>query len=337
MKKFLVFFVVIFGIVGGAMAGREGTQTDKKGGSGSCILRPDNPNDDSPYAVYFKTGEHQVSNECRSYFDSVKNDLNKLWTDGNVAYFVVVAGADGGGDENGYDNDTLSTKRYNYVITEKIVPDGAKFEREGWVTGSATSNAFGKNVRNPEYRSVFIYPVRARNECTNQIKDGIANSLELLEKAQKKYPESENIKKLITNYEEAKQICDKNLKLEKNEAQRLTALLTDVLIQEVSSKYNINLESYDLTLNTEISGYYSRLSEIRDSFKLNVWRDAEGNFNTARLASDSIAGVVLGTVGGVVTAHLVKKNQLKKGFEDIQCHIGGQSVADYGDGFVVGR
>jgi hypothetical protein len=267
----------------------------------------------------------------------VKNDLNKLWTDGNVAYFVVVASADGGGDQNGYANDTLSTRRYNYVIENEIVPRGAKIERKGWVAGSATSNAFGESVRNPEYRSVFIYPVWARNECTSQIKEGIANSLELLKKAQKKHPESENIKKLITNYEEAKRICDKNVKLEKNEAQRLTALLTDVLIQEVSSEYNINLESYDLTLNTEISGYYSRLSEIRDTFKLNVWRDAEGNFNTARLASDSIAGVVLGTVGGVVTAHLVKKNQLKKGFEDIQCHIGGQSVADYGDGFVVGR
>ena len=63
----------------------------------------------------------------------------------------------------------------------------------------------------------------------------------------------------------------------------------------------------------------------------NVWRDADGNFNTARLASDSIAGVVLGTAGGIITANVVKKNQLKKGFEDIKCAIAGQNVASFGD------
>jgi hypothetical protein len=71
--------------------------------------------------------------------------------------------------------------------------------------------------------------------------------------------------------------------------------------------------------------------------KVNVWRDAEGKFNTARLASDSIAGVVLGTVGGIVTANVVKKSQIKQGFEDMKCSIGGQSVADFGDSFTVGR
>lgn len=337
MKKFLVFFVVVFGIVGGAMAGYEGTQSDSKGGNGSCIFRPNNANEDAPYAVYFKTGEYTVSSECGGYFDKVKNDLKKLWQDGNVAYFVVVASADGQGDQNGFDNGTLSTQRYNYVITNGIVPNGAKIDRQGWVSGSVSSNAFGDSVKNPEYRSVYIYPVWARPECTNEIKKGIEDNLKLLQEAGKKYPESENIKKLIGNYTEAQQICNRGPRLGKQDSERLAFLLKDVLIQEVSSEYNINLESYDLTLNTKISGYYSELHKIIDTLKLNVWRDADGNFNTARLASDSIAGVVLGTVGGIVTANVVKKNQLKKGFEDIQCYIGGQSVADYGDGFVVGR
>ena len=70
--------------------------------------------------------------------------------------------------------------------------------------------------------------------------------------------------------------------------------------------------------------------------KKTVWRDAEGEFNTARLASDSIAGVVLGTTGALVTSHLVKKKQAEDGFEDIQCTIGGQTVAGWGDEFSVG-
>lgn len=67
-----------------------------------------------------------------------------------------------------------------------------------------------------------------------------------------------------------------------------------------------------------------------------VWKNDNGKFNTARLASDSIAGVVLGTVGGVVTSKVIKKNQIKNGFEDLKCTIGGQNVATYGDEFNVG-
>ena len=78
------------------------------------------------------------------------------------------------------------------------------------------------------------------------------------------------------------------------------------------------------------------LNEVLATLKVTVWKDAQGNFNTARLASDSIAGVVLGTAGGLITSHVVKKNQVKTGFEDIQCTVGGQKVADWGDEFTVG-
>ena len=67
-----------------------------------------------------------------------------------------------------------------------------------------------------------------------------------------------------------------------------------------------------------------------------VWKDAEGNFNTARLASDLTAGVVLGTVGGVVSGVVIKKKQIEKGFDALHCSVGGQTVADWGDIFNVG-
>lgn len=72
------------------------------------------------------------------------------------------------------------------------------------------------------------------------------------------------------------------------------------------------------------------------SEKSSVWKNDDGKFNTARLASDSIAGVVLGTVGGVITSNIIKKNQIENGFEDLKCTIGGQTVASYGDEFTVG-
>ena len=67
-----------------------------------------------------------------------------------------------------------------------------------------------------------------------------------------------------------------------------------------------------------------------------VWKTSEGKFNTTRLASDITAGVVLGTVGGVVTGVVIKKNQVKKGFEALHCTVGGQKVAEWGDEFSVG-
>lgn len=67
-----------------------------------------------------------------------------------------------------------------------------------------------------------------------------------------------------------------------------------------------------------------------------VWKNEDGQFNTARLASDATAGVVLGTVGGIVSAKVIKKKQLEKGYDALNCTIGGQKIADWGDEFQVG-
>lgn len=91
-------------------------------------------------------------------------------------------------------------------------------------------------------------------------------------------------------------------------------------------------------LTERVNDAYSKLTSIHNKFRdeKSVWKDKDGNFNTARLASDSIAGVVLGTTGALVTSHVVKKNQVENGFEDIKCTIGGQNVAQWGDQFRVG-
>ena len=77
-------------------------------------------------------------------------------------------------------------------------------------------------------------------------------------------------------------------------------------------------------------------NKIKSGLKTSVWKDKDGKFNKHRLLSDSIAGVVLGTAGGLITSTVMKKVQVKNGYEDIQCTINGQSVASYGDEFSVG-
>ena len=85
-----------------------------------------------------------------------------------------------------------------------------------------------------------------------------------------------------------------------------------------------------------IEGAISDIDSVVSTLDRSKWKNAEGGFNTSRLLSDSIAGVVLGTAGGLITSHVVKKNQVKGGFEDIQCTVGGQVVAGWGDEFQVG-
>jgi hypothetical protein len=89
--------------------------------------------------------------------------------------------------------------------------------------------------------------------------------------------------------------------------------------------------------NENITNVYNQLMALGIfSEKRDVWIDKEGTFNEARLLSDSLAGVALGTAGGLISSHVIKKSQVKKGFEDIQCVIADKPVANWGDTFGVG-
>ncbi len=87
---------------------------------------------------------------------------------------------------------------------------------------------------------------------------------------------------------------------------------------------------------SRISNSYSELEKLSNGFKVSKWKNEDGKFNGARLVSDSVAGVVLGTAGGLITSSVIKKNQVEDGFEDINCVVGGQVVAGWKDQFNVG-
>ena len=94
----------------------------------------------------------------------------------------------------------------------------------------------------------------------------------------------------------------------------------------------VKLQRVEAAIANAVSKLDSSLSDL----DVSKWKSADGTFNTARLASDTIAGVVLGAAGGLITSHVVKKHQVEEGFEDIKCVIGGQGVAGWGDEFNVG-
>lgn len=107
----------------------------------------------------------------------------------------------------------------------------------------------------------------------------------------------------------------------------------------VVSNVTINSESAKVSNigNTEkVKKIVADLDQKAANFKRSDWKNEDGKFNTSRLISDSVAGVVLGTAGGLITSSVVKKSQVKSGFEDLNCAIGGQVVAGWGDEFLVG-
>ena len=92
------------------------------------------------------------------------------------------------------------------------------------------------------------------------------------------------------------------------------------------------------TVNAELQNAKTKLDSFFRDAEANRsgWKTADGKFNSTRLASDITAGVVLGTVGGVVSGVVIKKKQVEKGFDALHCTVGGQKVADWGDEFSVG-
>jgi hypothetical protein len=115
--------------------------------------------------------------------------------------------------------------------------------------------------------------------------------------------------------------------------------ITDLQKSEILAKREADKKAAELRdILSGISYNKSTLESIAAAHsgeKRSVWKTADGNFNGARLAADSIAGVALGTVGGLVVNNIIKKNQLASGFENISCQVDNTKVADFDDQFQI--
>jgi hypothetical protein len=123
--------------------------------------------------------------------------------------------------------------------------------------------------------------------------------------------------------------CEKFQERYRNDARGIESLFQKLCLDSQNTE-QIPLDAATKRAISNINSFFDMSESNR-----NVWRDEEGQFNTARLASDATAGVVLGTVGGIVSAKVIKKKQLEKGFDVLHCTVGGQKMADYGDTFQV--
>lgn len=92
----------------------------------------------------------------------------------------------------------------------------------------------------------------------------------------------------------------------------------------------------DVPLHSDVQMSMAVLNNFVATADVSVWVTKDGKFNYARLGTDVASGVVMGTVGGLVSNAIIKKNQLEKGMEGYYCAVGSDSVADYGDEFIIG-
>ena len=285
-------------------------------------------------AIYFDTGSATAHDGCADIYKKIVDDLKAKAND--VEQLVFIGSADKQGRENNYDNVTLARNRAEYAI-KLFGGDESLFSLQEYVAGDADAEAFDSPDDNPESRVAKIFVLWKLPMCQEQEIQSIRKMKEDL--ANYKGPANVGpINQAIAKLEGfCKKAGDVLTASEDNEYRSYYAMLGQLLVQALKVDPELPVDHEEVE-RISVSGAYSNLKERIGSLGLTTskWRNREGKFNTARLASDSIAGVVLGTAGGLITSHLVKKNQVKKGFEDIQCTIGGQKVAEWGDEFTVG-
>ena len=151
----------------------------------------------------------------------------------------------------------------------------------------------------------------------------------------------EELKGKIRNYQTPEQVIEWILQNQNIFSEYQLGQIDAIVKKYVDEKFDLieqRLDKKDKQDKAEknIISAMSVLNAFAAGQDASVWRNADGKFNTARLVSDATAGVILGTAGGLISNKLIKKNQVKKGFEGIGCYVGGQAVAEFGDEFTVG-
>ena len=117
-----------------------------------------------------------------------------------------------------------------------------------------------------------------------------------------------------------------------------TTQMQQILSQRAAQSAQQQAATEIANLQSQINRYAGKIQDIEDAHaddKVSVWKNAEGKFNTSRLLSDSIAGVALGTVGGLVVNKIVKDKHIETGFEELGCAIDGEKIADFDDVFTI--
>lgn len=346
MRKFLALCSFLCGVIfaGGAYAANE---SDCYSGTNNAF----GINGARAIKVFFDVDKVDGRAGCDQFFADLKNSLSNLVTNQDIAGFVVLGSASLSNSTHQAETDlckkklnqngniALACDRAEFVL-KNIIPDSVKGDGDvlhggRWTYALKDKKVLVLNMSDINDRTYFndMNNANQQTEISTTVlvipKGVTCNDSEELKIAQgvmseyKEDPEFPEICKVVL------EICPDSDKLKLITREQFGNI--EECMGELAKK---GKDTGDWELWVKIDGLYKKLDGLLAG--LSVWKNAEGKFNTSRLLSDSVAAVVLGTTSGVITSTLVKKNQIKKGFESLRCMVGGQPVADYGDEFVVG-
>ena len=345
MRKFLALCSFLCGVIfaGGAYAADKADcyaeTNDAFGINGARAIK-----------VFFDADKVNAKDGCDTFFNNLKNSLGNLVTNQDIAGFVVLGSASLSNSTHQAETDLCKNKltqkgnialacdRAEFVL-KNIIPDsvkGADMVLHGgrWAWALRDKKVLVLNMSDTNDRTYFNDMGDANNqtEISTTVlvlpKGVTCNDSEELKNAQIIMEKYKSDSKFPAVCNEVLTFCP--------DADKLKLVTREQFgkIEKCMGELALVFDTGDWDLWVKIDGLYKKLDGLLAG--LSVWKNAEGKFNTSRLLSDSVAAVVLGTTSGVITSTLVKKNQIKKGFESLRCMVGGQPVADYGDEFVVG-
>lgn len=300
------------------------------------------------YVIYFKNASYQIENinghDCKQ---ELKDLFDPIFTNSeNFESVLLLGSADNTANEA---TDANYAKRREETIRKFLTdsaPNGLGYDIP--VCDSTNSDrtpcanlSMGHTIQKtlnvtestPKTRGVYVFILYKRTTCNESITQAFTGlEQQLTERLSQDLTSTDpNVTALREALESAKQICNEDKHgqyILPTDQDKITAVwLAASKIPGMKINGNIAIESLAQSIKNTFTGL---------GLSKSVWKDKQGDFNYSRLISDSIAGVVLGTAGGLITSHIVKKNQISSGFENIMCTIGGQSVASYGDEFSVG-
>lgn len=325
-KIFACVFAGMFFVAGaGAAVEPRKECVDHSVGSGftSELVKAD-------HVIYFDNDSSDIPGACT-------DDVNKLVADladqkDDIETVLLFGSADSTG--NSQHNAELAQKRVNTVnkLLQSVDVPVCKYDDKANAIsrcahismGESIDSAVGyNNLSSYIDRAVFMFVIYKGDICDDA-------TIKALDALSAKVTDTDVKSKL----DAAEKICNSNSKdqmLLRSQRQQIMGAISEAL-----QKYPDAWKDVPADLSATILA--NGIIAVRDSLVsgASVWKTDKGTFNYARLASDSIAGVVLGTAGGIITSNVVKKNQIKSGFEDVMCTVGGQNVANWGDEFRVG-
>lgn len=331
LKRFFLFMALVIGACGGAW-GDDPCVSGSEISSTVTTITDSNGNNITPqYAVHFDTGKYEdVNNRCTGSWGDLFNKIKEKKVAGQIEDVLLFASTDKIGSDA--TNLTLSKNRLDFV-KKKLEEIGITNPQTMFYLGEG---AWADNEADYKKRAVYIFFTSTTNGgqsvniCNETVRGALTGLLGKLDGYKADVSAAkQKVRELINFCGGGKTNAGQNDvdDFENKLKALLGALPSDLGELEY---FKSELEGLNLQLKVaRVQAIYAGLSTGGS-----VWKNTEGKFNSYRLMADSTGAVVLGTAGALLSSHLIKKAQVKEGFEDLQCTIGGQLVANWGDEFL---